>query len=195
MTSMHAMRYRVAAMVLCCGAVASVAEPTRETRLEESRALAAAMQTGLQQKLLAAMQRGGAVAAIEVCRSEAPAVAASLSGGPVSRVARTSLRLRNPANAASPGEAAVLERFEALLRSGADAETLEDLQDADGGGMRYMKAIVVRPQCLACHGDSIDPAVQRALDESYPDDAAFGYATGDLRGAFVVYWADAAVTD
>ena len=51
---------------------------------------------------------------------------------------------------------------------------------------RFMKAIPTGALCLQCHGSSISPEVSARLAELYPDDKATGYATGDIRGAFVV---------
>jgi len=189
MTAIKGTQWQLAVVLLLLGATEAFSEAQRDHRLEQSRVLAAALQAGLEQKLMAAMQDGGPVAAIDVCRSDAPALAAELSSPASSSVARTSLRVRNRDNRASASEAVVLERFETLVRDGVDAESLEDFQPLDDGGAFYMKAIVLRPQCLACHGDSIDASVQRAIDAAYPDDAAVGYAAGDLRGAFVVRWA------
>ncbi len=51
---------------------------------------------------------------------------------------------------------------------------------------RYMKAIPTREVCLACHGRSLDPAVESTLKELYPEDRARGFSVGDIRGAFTV---------
>jgi hypothetical protein len=49
-----------------------------------------------------------------------------------------------------------------------------------------MKAIPTGGLCLACHGETIDPAVAGKIAELYPEDKATGFREGDLRGAFVV---------
>jgi hypothetical protein len=40
--------------------------------------------------------------------------------------------------------------------------------------------------CLACHGESLEPAVAAKLAAAYPKDQATGFRAGDLRGAFWV---------
>ncbi len=61
----------------------------------------------------------------------------------------------------------------------------EVVTEPGGQYYRFMKPIVVQPQCLLCHGPGaqIPPAVQDGLRQRYPFDAAIGYAVGDLRGA------------
>ena len=52
-------------------------------------------------------------------------------------------------------------------------------------GVRYFRRITVLPACLACHG----PEEERPwfVFERYPDDRAFGFRVGDLRGAYAVF--------
>jgi hypothetical protein len=59
---------------------------------------------------------------------------------------------------------------------------------AGDGSARYLKAILVQPQCLACHGGPLAAPVKAAIASRYPGDRAMGYAAGELRGAFVVEW-------
>jgi hypothetical protein len=55
-------------------------------------------------------------------------------------------------------------------------------------GHRYFRRIVVEPACLACHG----PRAGRPqfVKDGYPDDRAYGFEVGDLRGLFSVFIAD-----
>jgi hypothetical protein len=49
-----------------------------------------------------------------------------------------------------------------------------------------MRAIVLAPPCLACHGapERMTDETHRALETHYPADRATGYRAGELRGAF-----------
>ncbi len=49
--------------------------------------------------------------------------------------------------------------------------------------------IPVEGPCLTCHGarESLAPELRQALARRYPEDAAVGYAVGDLRG---LVWAE-----
>lgn len=50
--------------------------------------------------------------------------------------------------------------------------------------LRYLRRITVEPSCLACHGErSTRPAF---IVQNYPQDKAFAFKAGDLRGAYSV---------
>lgn len=51
-----------------------------------------------------------------------------------------------------------------------------------------MRAIVIEPPCLACHGEALAAPVAAAIDALYPQDEARGYRAGELRGAFTITW-------
>jgi hypothetical protein len=61
----------------------------------------------------------------------------------------------------------------------------EIVEEPGGKYFRFMKAIGVQAQCLACHGDpaGMKEEVKALLQERYPHDQAKGYKAGDLRGA------------
>jgi len=52
-------------------------------------------------------------------------------------------------------------------------------------GWRYARRITVQSSCLACHG----PKEQRPafVKNGYPDDRAYGFEEGDLRGLYSVF--------
>jgi hypothetical protein len=158
-----------------------------EPQLEESRAIAAEFMKTLKGELMQAMQAGGPVNAIGVCKLRAPAIAAELSALKGWQVGRTSLKVRNPANAPDSWERAGLESFEQRKQAGEDPAQLEYFAVVEQKGkpvFRYMKAIPTAGLCLTCHGTSIDPSVEAKLAELYPADQARGYRAGDIRGAF-----------
>jgi len=149
----------------------------------------------LRTELERALQSGGPLAAIEVCTSRAPAIAERLSRASGAEVGRTALRVRNPANAPDAHERAVLERFaRQLAESSAPAAVPPTAQlgvpnPASGGvDHYYMRAIVMQPQCLPCHGATLAPEIAAAIRKNYPADEATGFEPGQLRGAVVVRW-------
>ncbi|MGB5425760.1 MAG: DUF3365 domain-containing protein [Gammaproteobacteria bacterium] len=146
------------------------------------------MQT-LKKELQAAMQEGGPVNAVSVCNLTAPAIASTYSARNGWDVGRTSLKLRNPANAPDEWERSVLESFEERKRAGEDPAKMEYYEVIHEDGMselRYMKAIPIAGLCLACHGEQLDSIVKARLETLYPDDQAVGYQVGDIRGAFTI---------
>ncbi|MDP6351680.1 MAG: DUF3365 domain-containing protein [Alphaproteobacteria bacterium] len=160
-----------------------------EDRTAASRGAVKAFAQALKGELVAAIKAGGPVHAIEVCNHAAPDIAAERTAAAGWRIARTSLKPRNPGNRPDGWEEAVLEEFEARKAAGEDVVNLEasEIVTAEGRrSFRYMKAIPTGGVCLACHGQSLAPEVSAALDALYPDDQARGFAVGDIRGAFTI---------
>lgn len=158
-------------------------------RVEASRAMAKAFAQSLQQALQTAIATGGPLAAIEVCNSEAPAIAARQSVEHGAHVSRVSLKPRNPADAPDDWQRAVLTRFNAAAATGEPPAKLETWEVVETDGkptFRYMRAIPTGEMCLSCHGANIAPELAAKLSELYPGDPARGYAAGDIRGAFSI---------
>ena len=160
---------------------------------ERSRALAGQLMSELKSELGRALQQGGPVAAVAVCKSRAPEIAARLSASSGADVSRTAIRWRNPANAPDDLERAVMQSFAAELLSAspaaaAEPEAIIESRSARGTERRYLRAIVMQPVCLACHGATLAPEIATAIARDYPQDAATGFETGQLRGAVTVRW-------
>jgi len=92
------------------------------------------------------------------------------------KIRHASLKNRNAMNAATPDEAALIKLFEDEKKNERwDTVTLDGI-----AYKRYTRPIFVEKACLACHGDK--DARPRFIVEKYPDDKAYGYRTGELRG-------------
>lgn len=160
---------------------------------ERSRALADQLMSELQAELKQSMQQGGPVAAIEVCRTRAPQIASRLSASAGADVGRTAMRVRNPANAPDDLERAVMQSFAAVLGNASPPssvlpEAVIEFRSAQGIERRYLRAIPMQPVCLTCHGATLPPEVAAAIARDYPQDAATGFESGQLRGAVTVRW-------
>lgn len=157
--------------------------------VDASRATTKEFMQTLKQELQAGMQAGGPVNAISVCNLSAPAIANTYSVSRGWDVGRTSLKVRNPANAPDAWERSVLESFEERKAAGeapAKMEHYEVVREDGVKQLRYMKAIPTAQLCLACHGESVDSITGTRLKKLYPDDQALGYKAGDIRGAFSI---------
>lgn len=155
----------------------------------KSRELVTTFAARLKTALQGAMQSGGPVAAIDICKDIAPAIASELSRQSGASVSRTSLRVRNPANSAENWQRQVLADFERKAAAGDKVlEYARALPGPEAVRFRYMKGIPTAGLCLACHGKKLAPQVQRQLAAEYPYDRAVGYAVGDVRGAFSIVW-------
>jgi hypothetical protein len=150
-----------------------------------------ALATTLKNELGASMQTGGPVAAIKTCKIKAPEITDQLNSTDDIRIKRTSLRLRNPNNAADNWEQQVLISFQEKRLAGIPTEELihsEKITTGDQTTLRMMRAIPMQPICLSCHGDkqTMDKDLISALQKDYPDDLATGFTIGEIRGAFSV---------
>ena len=135
------------------------------------------------------MREGGPGNAIQVCKNKAPEIAADMSQKHGWRVARTSLKLRNPQNEADAWEMNVLNEFEKRKAAGEEIKKLEFAEIVTTEGekqFRYMKAIPTGKVCQECHGTNIAPDVEASLKQNYPRDNAKGFKEGDIRGAFTI---------
>lgn len=98
-------------------------------------------------------------------------------------------KYRNPANQLDAEARRLHQQF-------ADSSGLTDRwirTTRDGTeGWRYARRIPVQPSCTACHG----PKDQRPefVKTGYPDDRAYGFEAGDLRGLYSVFVPDSTVS-
>ena len=176
-----------AAMTLSCSGDEPAAPD--EADIATAREAATALETELKSRLMAAMNEGGPAAAIRVCSEEAPEIAGQVSASYGMSVGRTALRIRNPGNAPDAWERAQLEHFSTALAEGGDPaafEAAEIVPGEEGAHFRWAKPIVLQGPCAMCHGESVSPEIKALIAETYPDDAATGFAVGELRGMFTV---------
>jgi hypothetical protein len=100
-------------------------------------------------------------------------------------VQQLALKNRNPANALDEDARRVYELME--RNPGIDG-LWEHTTFAGTPGLRYFRRITVERACLACHGPRDErPAFVR---DGYPQDRAFDFAVGDLRGLYAVFIPD-----
>ena len=182
------------AVLAALSAAAFLTSPYADTLTDqnaaEAKGIIGEFFTTLKGELKGALQEGGPVGAVAVCKQRAPAIAKALSDMSGWDVGRTSLKLRNSTlNAPDAWERQVLKDFEERKAAGEDVNsmTYSEVVETEGGKRyRFMKAIPTGEVCLVCHGEAISPDVAAALDKAYPDDQARGFALGDIRGAFTL---------
>lgn len=168
----------------------AVAENEEQAAFERDAQLAIKdLSSHLKKALMSALQDGGPIEAISVCKLVAPTIADEVSKKYSLDIHRTSLRVRNLDNEADSWETGVLQKFETRLKTGEAIQSLSFVEKVDselGYDWRYMKAIPTDKVCLSCHGSKIALPVQKMIDQNYPNDMATGYKMGDIRGAFSV---------
>lgn len=180
---------RLAAGLFLLGAGLLASPPADQELLSRSRSAVATLQRSLLAALGEALEKGGALGAVELCREKAPLLAEAASRENGVEIRRTALKVRNPRNAPDDWERGVLAAFEEKAARREEADPLERWEVRTEGGrpvFRYMKAIFTGEPCLRCHGPSLEEPLQRRIQALYPDDRAVGFRKGDLRGAFSV---------
>lgn len=172
---------------------AQAAEPDELQAREQAAAEAAReLIDELFGELQAALEEDGPPGAIRVCRDLAPEVKNRISLERGWKVTRVGTRVRNPLlGTPDAWEQEVLREFEERRAAGEPMEEIthsEVVTEPDGDHLRFMRAIGVRQECLACHGarDELHDGAYRALREHYPHDRAVGYEAGELRGALSI---------
>lgn len=174
--------------VLLCGlsmANASDMEAMKQEAAETTKAFVTQLGGAMKKE----MQAGGPTAAVKVCSELAPQITGNISREKGWKVTRVGTRVRNPMlGTPDAWEQQVLAKFAERAGKGESFEKMafaEVVEEPNGKYFRFMKAIGVQGQCLACHGDkeNMQKEVKDLLNQQYPHDQATGYKAGDLRGA------------
>ncbi len=147
----------------------------REQVENQARAAANRLKSALMTELTEALQRGGPVAALEVCSGRAQTITRA-TATPGVRVGRTSHRLRNPSNRAPEWLQATVD---AAARGGSVEPGLRELAP---GRFGYFEPLVTQPMCATCHGTDLPDELRTAIAARYPQDEAVGFKPGDVRG-------------
>lgn len=109
----------------------------------------------------------------------------------ITAVHRTSLKVRNPANAPDAADRAALDLVQRQLVDGEHVSPVL-VQKVEHPGQpvewRVYRPLVVLKQCLDCHGDDghLAPGVADTLKVFFPTDTAINYRPGEWRGMFRV---------
>lgn len=129
-------------------------------------------------RLSTVLKADGPAAAIEVCSREASDIARTVGTEQGVQIGRTSLKLRNPANAPPDWVKPLMDP------SSVDPQFIS-LPNGHTGALLPIK---LQTKCVTCHGatDLIPQGVREQLSKLYPRDQATGFNEGDLRGWFWV---------
>ncbi len=159
---------------------------TKLPPLEQGLKLAMATKAVLGKNLLQAIQAGGAEHAVDFCSTRAITLTDSMGRELSAVIKRVSDRNRNPANAANADELAYIQATRVLLEKG--EKPLPRLQEHSETITCYYP-ITMDALCLQCHGSresDISPSTWSTIQARYPDDRAYDFALGELRGIWVV---------
>ena len=159
-----------------------------EEQKEQMRSTTADFMGELKSILLNQVQTSGVVSALDVCSDTAQVLTNEFGLQRGVFIKRVSLKNRNKYNFPDDFEQTVLNSFQEMLQNNKlddKTELAELVKEGEFTYLRYMKPILIKPECLNCHGSNSTmlEEVSKLITERYPDDKARGYKPGDLRGA------------
>ncbi len=159
-----------------------------EEQKEQMRSTAADFMGELKSILLNQVQTSGVVSALDVCSDTAQVLTNEFGLQRGVFIKRVSLKNRNKYNFPDDFEQTVLNSFQEMLQNNKlddKTELAELVKEGEFTYLRYMKPILIKPECLNCHGSksTMLEEVSKLITERYPDDKARDYKPGDLRGA------------
>lgn len=160
-----------------------------EAALMEARKVSSELTEKVRGLLMEELGKGGYSGAVRVCAEVAQDIPRQFTQRTGHYVRRVSLGYRNPKDRPDKYERRKLQQFDQLNREQKLApEYYEVVKEKGQPYLRYMKPLVASAMCIQCHGpkEEIAPAVRQLLAEKYPQDRAFGYHAGDVRGAISV---------
>lgn len=154
--------------------------------LERAQAAAQALGGTLKQALVERMQAEGPLGAVDFCHQQAQPLTRQVAQAHSARLGRVGVRNRNPLNAVTGWQHDALEQIAARYPDASGAPVVEIGVSADGGSLRYARSLSTEGPCLVCHGPQVEPELLAAIRAKYPQDAASGFAEGELRGVLWV---------
>jgi len=157
-----------------------------KTYLEKGREYAMATKSVLGKNLMGRIKMYGTDDALTFCNANAVPLVDSMSTLQNVHIKRVSDKNRNEHNAANEMELAYIQKAKENLSKGSEIQP--QIQEVNGRMIGYYP-ILTNNMCMQCHGEpqkQIQPSTLKKIQQFYPNDKAFGYGEGELRGIWVV---------
>lgn len=150
--------------------------------IQEGTQLAKKMYFEILSHLNKALDEKGPYEAVHYCNQNALPITDSLAKYYGIKAKRTSLKLRNPANAPDTLEKRILEMY---AQTQSKKPVIVSMQDS----VKFFTPIFIAKICLNCHGvpyQDIPDVTMIALNKWYPQDQAKNYELYDIRGMWSI---------
>jgi hypothetical protein len=159
-----------------------------EEQKEEMRITAENFMGELKGILINQVKANGVVSALNVCLDTAQVLTNEFGLQRGVFIKRVSFKNRNKNNFPDDYEQNALNSFQEILQNekvDGKIELTEIVKEGEFTYLRYMKPILIQPECLNCHGSesTMLEEVSNIIAVRYPNDKALDYKSGDLRGA------------
>ncbi|MBS1810639.1 MAG: DUF3365 domain-containing protein [Acidobacteria bacterium] len=160
-----------------------------EKALAEARKVSAELSDKVRGLLVDELGKGGYDGAVKICAEVAQDMTNQFTKRTGHYIRRVSLGYRNRKDIPDKYEQKKLKLFDQLNHEKKlEADYYEVVKEKGQSYLRYMKPVVASAMCVKCHGpkEEVAEPVRKILQEKYPQDRAFGYHAGDVRGAISV---------
>lgn len=166
----------------------ALSEEKKAAYMDEGTRIVADAQKTLGGTLMKQIADSGVIHAIDYCKLNASGITTGISEKHGRKVYRRTLKPRNSENKAKGMEKNMLKVFEFAQEKDAKMKPVVRFDESDSS-VYYYSPIVIQTFCLQCHGTK-DNGLERSTIEEifkrYPNDKAFNYQAGELRGMWVV---------
>jgi hypothetical protein len=160
--------------------------------INEGKSIVIASFKAFTREITNAINEGGVQHAVKYCHLKASPLIDSLSGAHQVKISRISDKFRNPADKPDQLDQEVLNTYKKQLEAGAKLQP--HLEVTDDEVIYYSPILILDPLCLNCHGmrgTNITDENFEFIRSKYPEDLAFGYKLGDLRGTWkIILWSN-----
>ena len=162
--------------------------PEEQSRLiAKGRSISAFSLKAFTRELTNALNEGGVQHAVGYCNLRAMPLIDSLSGAYNVKIYRISEKYRNKVNMPGQLDITVLKAYQKQLDNGEELQP--HLEVTENEVIFYSPIILLNPICLNCHGEpgsTMTAENHSFIKSKYPEDLAFGYKLGDLRGVWKI---------
>ena len=162
-------------------------EKSKSEYIDKGMKIAKSTGKTLKGKLTAAVDAGGLQNGINTCNIVAQKLMDSLSIVYNADIKRTTLKLRNSKDKPDQNELAMLSQYSKMV---SDSVKLKPtVKQLASGEVRFYAPIMLDKVCLNCHGEiggNVKSENYAVIKKHYPNDEAFDYKEGDLRGIWSI---------
>ncbi len=172
-----------------CGESSNLSEQQVAQYTEQGKTIAQGSFKALSKQLGEALKAGGVEAAVGYCQAMALPLTDSLSKQYGAKIKRTSLKLRNPANAPDSMEYKMLKIYLQMSRMRNPVMVPKILEKNDKEIQFFAPIMLTKEVCLRCHGiegKSMDSKDYAIIKLKYPNDEAIGYKLNQFRGMWSI---------
>lgn len=176
-------------ILFSCGQDSSLTDDQIEQYTKQGKTIAQESFKALSGQLKTAMKARGVASAVGFCNVMAMPLTDSLSSTYGAVIKRTSLKLRNPANAPDSMELKMLKIYLQMSRM-RNPVMVPKILEKNENEIQFFAPIVIKNEtCLKCHGivgQTVKEEDYAIIKQLYPNDEAINYRMNKFRGMWSI---------